>query len=155
MFCPNRAREPFPNCCAFWLTRRWSRSGQSFYRRKPMNVAPTAPVIKPLAIPGQVLYPRTVRALIFILPITLSVGLFVQGISGSSQSPMRSGTASHTDNSSQRSNQWLPRLAFWRSIGPGRSQERIPPACISSKSPTNFGTDSRKFVLRLARPIVV
>jgi len=85
------------------------------------QATPTPADIKPLAIPGQVFYPRTIRALIFILPITLSVGLFVQGTSGSSQSPRRSGTASHTDNSSPRSNQWLPRLAFWRSVGPDRS----------------------------------
>lgn len=85
------------------------------------QATPTPADIKPLAIPGQVLYPRTFQALIFILPITLSVGLFVQGTSGSSQSQRRSGTASHTDNSSPRSNQWLPRLAFWRSVRPDRS----------------------------------
>ena len=42
----------------------------------------TPAIINPLAMPGQVLYPRTVRARIFILPITCSVGLFVQGTSG-------------------------------------------------------------------------
>ena len=46
------------------------------------QATPTPAVINPLAMPDQFLYPRTVLALIFILPITCSVGLFVQGTSG-------------------------------------------------------------------------
>jgi hypothetical protein len=52
------------------------QGGQDQSDRVPAN-------IKPVCIPGQVLYPRTVRARIFILPITCSVPLFVQGMAGS------------------------------------------------------------------------